>query len=153
LREGSDLIRPANRGDLEALEAIERESPGSAGWAAEAYLGYDCRVAEQDGQVVAFLVVRRVAPDEAEILNVAVAPAARRRGWARRLIGEFLSEFHGTCWLEVRESNAAARSLYDSIGFRVAGARPEYYASPPESAVVMTIQTCYREGRRTGMNG
>lgn len=147
------MIRPANREDLRALEAIEKQSPGSAGWAAEAYLNYDCRVAEQGGRVVAFLVVQRVAPDEAEILNVAVDPAARRQGWARRLIGEFLSEFDGTCWLEVRESNAAARSLYDSIGFRVAGARTGYYASPSESAVVMSIQTCYREGRRTGKNG
>lgn len=146
-------IRAANRGDLSSLEAIEGQSPGSAGWAAEAYLDYDCRVAEQGGRVVAFLVVRRVAPDEAEILNVAVDPAARRQGWARRLIGEFLSEFDGTCWLEVRESNVAARLLYDSIGFHVVGSRAGYYTDPSESAVVMTIQTCYREGRRAGKNG
>lgn len=39
--------------------------------------------------------------------------------------------------LEVRESNLAARRLYESFGFKAEAARKGYYHSPAEDAVIM----------------
>ena len=44
------------------------------------------------------------------------------------------------CYLEVRESNTAARTLYESLGFVQTGYRPRYYSQPEEAAVLMTAQ-------------
>ncbi|SPJ26248.1 ribosomal protein S18-alanine N-acetyltransferase [Palleronia abyssalis] len=84
--------------------------------------------------------------DEAELLTIAVHPDHRRRGFARAL----LRNFHGkaksagadVCHLEVAASNAAARALYTSEGYRESGHRRGYYteASPPIDAIVMVLQ-------------
>jgi polysaccharide biosynthesis protein PslH len=82
----------------------------------------------------------RGAPDaEWEILNLAVGPAWRRRGIARRLLEELLNRFPALWFLEVRESNSAAIRLYQSLGFERAGIRPGYYQDSQEAAIVMRI--------------
>jgi ribosomal protein S18 acetylase RimI-like enzyme len=48
----------------------------------------------------------------------------------------------GTVFLEVRESNKAARNLYLSLGFQELGRRPEYYETPLEPAIVMKFHSC-----------
>jgi ribosomal-protein-alanine N-acetyltransferase len=45
-------------------------------------------------------------------------------------------------YLEVRQSNYAAQKLYHSLGFEVIGVRPDYYASPVESGIVMKFLSC-----------
>lgn len=139
-------IRPATVQDLSAIAAIQGLSPEASHWTPASYLQYICTVCELDGMVQGFLVVQRVAPDENEVLNLAVDPRARRRGIARMLLSEAFGTLAGEWFLEVRESNAPAVRLYQSLGFTVAGKRPEYYRNSPngspESAIVMRLQSC-----------
>jgi ribosomal-protein-alanine N-acetyltransferase len=132
------IVRPAEPRDAPAIRRMEEES-GSHSWD---YQRYICTVAEVDGSTAGHLLVRKVAEDEFEILNVAVVPQHRRRGVAELLIRTQLSQNQGNWFLEVRESNLAARSLYDKIGFRQTGRRPRYYSDPPESGIVMSFRSC-----------
>jgi ribosomal-protein-alanine N-acetyltransferase len=81
----------------------------------------------------------RVAGPEAELLTLAVHPAARRRGLATRLVAAFEAEAAARgaeeCLLEVAETNAAARALYARLGYLPAGRRRGYYRRPAAPAV------------------
>ncbi len=132
------IIRPAGPHDLAAIAAIQAASPEASQWKPEDYLGYTCLVTED---VSAFIVTRQLAPGESEILNLAVAPAARRSGVARALLTHALQSSPGDWFLEVRESNQAAIQLYQSTGFRPSGSRSGYYQDSPETAIVMRFQS------------
>ena len=147
------VIRPGQVGDLAEVAAIQTSSPEAAQWSAADYLQYDFRVCLHRGRVAGFLVARRVAPDESELLNLVVAPEFRRKGLARALLQEFLTApatpgqakacpTKSSLYLEVRESNQAARNLYKSMGFQEVNIRPEYYQAPPEAAIVMKFHSC-----------
>ncbi|MEX2156309.1 MAG: ribosomal protein S18-alanine N-acetyltransferase [Gemmatimonadales bacterium] len=90
---------------------------------------------------VAGYVVALDAADEGEILNLAVAPGGRRHGVGRALVNEVLAVLteRGVrqVYLEVRESNAAARALYAAHGFREVGRRAQYYRRPVENAIIL----------------
>ncbi len=96
-------------------------------------------VIEEDAVVCGFLVARAVG-NEWEIENLAVAGTARRRGLGTRLLGEFLTrvrdEGAAAVFLEVRESNHAARRLYEKWAFVESGCRSQYYQHPPEDAIL-----------------
>ena len=139
-------IRPATRDDLGAIARIQVDSRETPAWEPSSYLDYDCRVARVAGgdRVTGFLVSRQVTPagianEEREILSIAVDPAHRRQGIGRALVeAELASASKGTTWfLEVRESNIAAISLYTAVGFSPSGRRPGYYHDPAEAAIVM----------------
>ena len=98
-----------------------------------------------DGDLIGYCVAM-TGVDEMHLLNITVAPTARRRGHARRLLAELI----GLCrrsgatrlWLEVRESNAQAREAYHRLGFGQVGRRKGYYPAPQgrrEDAVVMSL--------------
>jgi ribosomal-protein-alanine N-acetyltransferase len=96
--------------------------------------------------------VSRVVLDEAEILSVALARAARGRGHSRRLLSYHLQAlaYAGAArvHLEVEEGNGPALALYRRLGFRESGRRPGYYARPDgtrASALSMTRELV--EGR------
>ena len=97
-------------------------------------------VAEQNGAVLGY-VGSQMVPPEADMMNIAVAPEARRQGIAEALIGELISRLSASgvtsLSLEVRASNAAARSLYEKLGFRQTGLRPNYYFHPKEDACIL----------------
>jgi ribosomal-protein-alanine N-acetyltransferase len=97
-------------------------------------------VVEQEGTVVGFIVGRQV-DEEWEIENIAVTGSARRCGLGSRLVGELLdlvrSRGGKTVFLEVRESNRAARSLYEKWAFLEVGRRKMYYENPAEDALVL----------------
>ena len=133
------VVRPAREDDRAAIAAIRNASPEASSWDP---FDYDVTVAELDGGVVGFLVVRRVAPDELEILNLAVAPSSRRKGVARGLVLTVLESLYGAVFLEVRESNSAARQFYKSIGFSELNRRPAYYPDSQEAAIVMKFRPC-----------
>ena len=82
-----------------------------------------------------------VMADEGEIADVAVLPAAKRRGIARALLermsAELAEEGVHALFLEVRESNTAARALYSALGFAEVGRRPAYYRHPSEDALLL----------------
>jgi [ribosomal protein S18]-alanine N-acetyltransferase len=79
--------------------------------------------------------------DEVHVLNVGTALEARRRGVGRALMraAEEAGRVRGArlSTLEVRRSNAAAIALYDALGYRQVGVRPNYYAEEKEDAIVM----------------
>jgi ribosomal-protein-alanine N-acetyltransferase len=92
------------------------------------------------GPILGFAVVWLVH-DELHVLNVAVAPEARRLGVARAVLGkvEATARDQGArvAMLEVRRSNAPAIALYRTLGYREVGIRPRYYAEDGEDAIVM----------------
>ena len=76
-----------------------------------------------------------------DMMNVAVHPDHRRKGVGERLVTaleEALKEKESTCLtLEVRVSNAPARTLYEKLGFSEVGRRKNYYRDPKEDALIM----------------
>lgn len=94
-------------------------------------------VYERDGQILGHLVFHDVFDNEYELLYIEVDAAARRQGIARALIAA-LPE--GRIFLEVRESNTAARELYASAGFLEIGRRKLYYRDPAEDGIVMELK-------------
>ena len=129
-------VRPATRADLDAIAEIQAAALSGSHWRAPDYLMYACSVAVRETRIAGFLASREVA-DECEILNLAVSPEFRRLGVATALVRQVLSSHKGCCFLEVRESNKAARSLYRKLGFEEIAMRSGYYDNPPESAIVM----------------
>ena len=137
-----EQIRAGKPADLEAIAAIQAASPEAALWPPADYLQYDLRVAVREGRVAGFLVTRRTAEGEAEVLNLAVSPGFRRQGLARALLCAFLHVFQGDVFLEVRCSNSPARGFYKSLGFQDLTLRPNYYKTPTEAAIVMKFHSC-----------
>jgi len=135
-------IRSATLDDVPALLAIERSATSAAHWTGEQYRqrisGGVMLVAAEEGSVSGFVCARVVA-GEWEIENIVVTLSARRRGFGDRLLVELLhraqSQAAGSIWLEVRESNQAARSLYEKHRFRESARRRGYYRNPEEDAL------------------
>ncbi|HZE24764.1 MAG TPA: ribosomal protein S18-alanine N-acetyltransferase [Blattabacteriaceae bacterium] len=100
-------------------------------------------VVEQSGRVVGFIVGQQLE-DEWEIENVAVTGEARRCGLGSRLVGELLDVVRSrggkSVFLEVRESNRAARSLYEKWAFIEVGRRKMYYQNPAEDALLLQFK-------------
>jgi ribosomal-protein-alanine acetyltransferase len=98
---------------------------------------------EEMGRVEGFLVAQLIA-SECEIENIVVNPEWQRRGCGEALLREFLTCARGAgceaVYLEVRESNHAARGLYQKCGFREVGRRMKYYAQPQEDAVIYRLR-------------
>jgi ribosomal-protein-alanine N-acetyltransferase len=135
-------VRPGDASDLMEIARIQEASVGAARWYPADYLAYDLLVAHCAEKVIGFVAARRLAEAESEILNLAVDPAWRRQGVGRRLLCEMATRNPGDIFLEVRESNLAARSFYQALGFRELAARKEYYDSPRETAIVMKFHSC-----------
>ena len=97
-------------------------------------------VALNFGQICGYIGSQTVL-DAADVMNLAVAPAARRHGVGRALLGALAKRLRqaGVCslTLEVRPSNEAARALYAAFGFLEAGRRPRYYVNPREDALIL----------------
>ncbi len=138
-------IRPATVADIPALMALERHAVTAAHWSEAEYqrlfdpaAGRIALVLEE-AQVEGFIVARGVGT-EWEIENIAVAGPARRRGLGARLLGAMLERVHEAgarnIFLEVRESNRAARALYGKWAFVESGRRKCYYHAPDEDAVL-----------------
>ena len=140
------LIRPATAADLPSIMALERLAATAAHWSQEQYgaaLGSrEVLVLEESSTLQSFLVGRRVNA-EWEIENVVVAGPARRKGLGSRLIEEFLNVARSrgaqSVFLEVRESNHAARKLYEKWAFVESGRRKRYYREPGEDAVLYRL--------------
>ena len=96
-------------------------------------------------------VVSWFLDEEVHLLNVAVAPMHRRKGYGKLLV-EYLielaiSERKHLITLEVRRGNEAARQLYQSYRFQLIGVRKNYYESEEEDALVMTLDLVDRGSR------
>ena len=95
---------------------------------------------EQADKVVGFLVCHLVV-DEIEIMQVAVHPAQQKQGIAQQLLEQLASfareKAAASIFLEVRESNQAAKKAYQKSGFEAIGVRKKYYHAPVEDAIIM----------------
>jgi len=132
--------------DVEKLAEIEKLCFASP-WSASAFreeLSNVCArylVAEKDGVVVGYGGMWLILT-EAHITNVAVLAQYRGKGYGKRLLQGLMRLAYDELGiqmmtLEVRKSNAIARSLYETHGFRVEGVRPHYYENNGEDALIM----------------
>ena len=140
-------IRWATREDIPAAAALEAELfPDGASAAFLERLaageGGGVLVAEEDGAVWGCAWYQLVL-DEGYVGNVAVAEPYRRLGVGTALVRAMLDRARerraAFLTLEVRESNRAARRLYERCGFVTAGVRKNYYERPREDAILMTF--------------
>jgi ribosomal-protein-alanine N-acetyltransferase len=138
-------IIPMAETHIQDVAEIERQC-FHAPWSAQALreeLGnqHIFLVAEENGQAIGY-VGCQVVLDEGYITNVAVLPAARRRGIASALLdalawqGQALGLTFIT--LEVRAANHAALAVYQKQGYVQVGIRPGFYRDPKEDAILMT---------------
>ena len=97
-------------------------------------------VAVEAGEGVGYVGSQTVL-GETDMMNLAVAPEARRQGTGRALVlalVEALKEKEShSLMLEVRASNIPAQKLYASLGFSQVGRRPKYYSNPREDALIL----------------
>jgi ribosomal-protein-alanine N-acetyltransferase len=95
-----------------------------------------------DDAVVGFALAWRVA-DEVHLLNLATAPACRRRGIGAAMMAEIIAFARRIeavhVLLEARRSNVAALALYAKLGFEQTRARLRYYPDD-EDAIEMMLQ-------------
>ena len=148
-------FRPAHSGDAELMRAIAAQSGGAASWTADQYAElfapaapHRCILVMEDaGTVIGFivgLIIDLVGGDEWEIENLAIRLEMQRRGLGSQLLAAFIAEARRLkatrIHLEVRASNQAALALYLKAGFQPIGRRAEYYAAPPEDAILLALQ-------------
>ncbi len=139
-------IRAFGEADAGAATAILRASPEAAQWTEWgfkellAWRGVVALVSEEERKASGFIIGRQAAA-EAEILNLAVMPARRRKGEGGALLKAVLDEFRARqvsrVFLDVRESNEGGIAFYARHGFLKSGRRASYYRDPEEAAIVM----------------
>ncbi|MCL1911712.1 MAG: ribosomal protein S18-alanine N-acetyltransferase [Leptospirales bacterium] len=136
------LIREALESDIDRVMVIEKEGGGD--WKREYFLNelrnpfslFLCALAGEE--LAGFAVVWNAA-DELQLNNIAVGKNLRRYGIGRALL-EFIKKYPykekpARIFLEVREKNAAAIAFYETMGFKAAGTRQNYYGD--DNAVLM----------------
>lgn len=138
------VMRPA---DIPDVMQIERQSFGMP-WQESTFRALMRRpsasllTAVASDKVVGFSVLW-FAADEGELGDLAVDPEHRGHGIGRTLLERSIEEARlrgaRSLYLEVRESNEAARALYDTAGFETVGRRTGYYSGPREDACVMRL--------------
>jgi [ribosomal protein S18]-alanine N-acetyltransferase len=141
------MIRPATRADIPGMLLLTENTPTPSRWTRAQYERlFDTNAARrmtlisEEDSMPKGLITALVVADEWEIENVVVAAEFRRRGLATRLLRELidLARTAGAraMFLEVRESNTAARNLYKNSSFHETGRRLRYYSDPVEDAVL-----------------
>lgn len=139
------MIRRMTEADLEQVAELEQvcfSEPWSYALLKEGLpVVYDVYfVAVQEEQVQGYAVLRVLA-GEGEIQRIAVLPACRKLGLGSELMAAMVTYARVnetfSLSLEVRESNLAARNLYESYGFRATAIRKDYYHNPVEAAIIM----------------
>ena len=141
-----NLMTSAHLDQVAELEQICFSDPWSRRMLSE-HLENECAatlVAQgEDGTVLGYAGLLYIL-DEGYITNVAVHPDYRRQGIAGELLSVFYRFAEGNnlafLTLEVRESNAAARTLYAKHGYKEVGVRKNYYDHPKENAIIMTLE-------------
>ena len=140
-------IRPVLADDLSALAAIEEDSFADP-WSEKSFeellrspAAIFLVATQTDSETVFGYVVALAVADQAEILNLAVVVSARRHGLGGALLDAAVEAVSAQgareIFLDVRESNKAARGLYESRGFTALGRRDRYYRNPVEDALVL----------------
>jgi ribosomal-protein-alanine N-acetyltransferase len=136
-------IRSAELSDGLAAFNLAQQAPTASQWTVEQHRSVIAQgvmlVAERENKICGFIAAQSLA-DAWEIENVVVAKENLGQGVASQLLSEIMRRAQvakiSEVILEVRESNHAARSLYEKMGFRRQGSRAAYYSNPPEAAIL-----------------
>jgi ribosomal-protein-alanine N-acetyltransferase len=143
-------VKPARVSDVSQILCIS-EACGLDFWSESAYVN---AISDEQSalfcfhlnhSIVGFIVGRiPILPDTAaEIFNIGISPAYRRRGYGSMLLKEFIGRCYDAhlteIWLEVRESNLGAIQLYEHAGFKATSRRKHFYSIPTEDALLMTF--------------
>ncbi|MFC1887949.1 ribosomal protein S18-alanine N-acetyltransferase [Candidatus Cloacimonadota bacterium] len=135
-------IRKAQASDLSAIMKIEQQSFKEP-WAEASFLNemaqHEVFVLYFEEILMAYICGWKIL-DEYNITNLAVREDLRKQGLGDLLVSHVMSIHREDCsliYLEVRESNTAARKLYMKKKFDIVGVRKNYYKSPIENAVIM----------------
>jgi ribosomal-protein-alanine N-acetyltransferase len=150
-RRAEPALLDARAGDAAALATLHART-FRHGWSESEFerlladrnvICHVARAAGGTGPLVGF-VISRLIDEEAEILMVAVAPAERGRGLARRLLARHLGRLAARSahrvFLEVDEGNDAAIKLYLRAGFQQVGRRPGYYVQPEGNTAALLLR-------------
>lgn len=142
---GNFRLRQMNESDISQVMGIENSSFANP-WSKSSFLrelimpASSFLVAVRDEFVVGYMGYWLIE-DEAQIMNVAVHLEYRRKGIANKIlkyvIGMIFESGVKNVYLEVRKGNAAARVLYNKLGFKEIGVRKQYYEEEKEDAVLM----------------
>ena len=136
--------------DLPGVAAVEADLFPDDAWSQQAWwaeLAARPRrsyvVEEQDGQVLGYAGVD-LGGEVADVMTMAVAPAAQGRGLGRQLLDELVARARADhaayLMLEVREDNGPARKLYEARGFELLTVRGRYYQPGDVDAHVMRLE-------------
>ena len=146
-------IRVGTKDDLRAIIAIQEKCPEASQWIVPDY----ARLLDDSGgmilvvemptldppRVVGFAAFHRII-DETELFNMAVDPDFRRQGAGLALLVEARERLMAAgakrVYLEVRQSNKPAQTLYYSVGFAIHSLRKDYYRDPQEDAYVLCLE-------------
>lgn len=134
-------MKEAQVPQIAALETVCFSDP----WSEKSILSelenpLSCWLVAMDGERLAGYVGSQTVLGETDMMNLAVDPDYRRKGLGKELILsliEALRQRESRCLtLEVRDSNAPARALYEGLGFQEIGRRKNYYRNPKEDALI-----------------
>jgi ribosomal-protein-alanine N-acetyltransferase len=138
-------VRRLAYSDLPAVISVERRSFPTP-WSLAMFVlelskpSGICLAASGGDELLGYVVCSRY--DQVwHLMNIAVAPEARRSGVAGQLMRRLFEEAGGILpfTLEVRVSNHQAIAMYERFGFRSAGVRPRYYHDNGEDALIMWL--------------
>lgn len=143
------LVRPEEAALIREIAALDRLSVGADAWSEDSLSeecgrdgGFVLACLRSNGELCGFAVFSAVL-DEGCLNSIAVGERFRRQHIGEGLISEMVEILRSrgvqTVSLEVRESNAAARGLYEKAGFSCQGVRKNFYREPRENAAIYTI--------------
>lgn len=138
-------LRAMTKQDLPVILDIEKQAHYHP-WTKENFIdslhSNSCWVLEQGDSIIGYGILKIVL-DEAELLNITIAPDKQKQGFGQQLLTLLMTKAHclqaKECFLEVRESNTTAYRLYEQYGFNELGRRRNYYptAQGYEDALLM----------------
>lgn len=143
-------FEPMREADLDAVVALEQQAYANP-WQRRHFAdclasGYQAQLLMAGDTLLGYFVAMK-GFEEAHLLNLAVAPAHQRHGWAQVLLEALTLWARGQAlqwlWLEVRASNTRALQVYKAHGFRYVGLRKQYYPAhhgQREDALVMSLK-------------
>ena len=138
-------IRKMTEADIAQLAQLEKQC-FSDPWSESAFQ-YELQnplslwLVASDGENVAGYVGSQTVMGEADMMNLAVSHAYRRKGVGEKLVLDLIQRLNDlqthSLTLEVRVSNTPAIALYEKLGFIQVGRRPGYYRNPKEDAYIL----------------